>query len=565
MGLPSSPNTRKEVYLSNIAGQGTSLPSEPITREEEYLDFIAKNGGGGGGEGDMTKAVYDDDLAVAAAGGIADYVTSAISGKVDKSNTVGLLKNDGTVDTNTYLTSVPLANANSVGGIKAGGQYDTNFSIDAVSGRLEPIFHYPEADGAEGGFALSTDVYNAVTSNTELIKDTVGWTNKNLLENKASSAGIFTVNTDRTVTINGTTSEKHLLTINDNMPIPPAGNYILSSGADSSATTYFLEARVTNSQGSNTNPRDYLNDGALTVTEYTTKIEVYIEVENGQTIDNVVFKPMIRKADIVDATYEPYRKTTAFARDEQRVLGAKNLYKSIATSKTDAYGLTWTVDAVDQNVATVSGTPTGFEAFNTRSNYVLPAGDYILNGILEDTSNIVLNYLGLRNGSTVVQQITCTLVGNNYYFTIPDNISYDNILLTLKRSLNNVACSGTVRLMVRLASDPDGTYVPAALTNTELTKANSLKLFSVDTTGWTADSSSQSGVTLYKKSVSLSHVYKSAPDVSIGASSGLPTTAEQTAYDLIKYVTVDNTVPCLYLYASATPSNSFYINVEGVD
>lgn len=89
--------------------------------------------------------------------------------------------------------------------------------------------------------------------------------------------------------------------------------------------------------------------------------------------------------------------------------------------------------------------------------------------------------------------------------------------------------------------------------------------FAIDTSGWTADNTSQSGVTLYKKSVSLNHIYKNCPNISIGAAAGLPSTAEQTAYDLLKYVTVDDTIPCLYLYASAIPTTAFYINVEGVD
>ena len=89
--------------------------------------------------------------------------------------------------------------------------------------------------------------------------------------------------------------------------------------------------------------------------------------------------------------------------------------------------------------------------------------------------------------------------------------------------------------------------------------------FSISTTGWIADTTSQSGVTLYKKSVSINHIYKNCPDISIGAAAGLPSTAEQEAYDLLKYVTVDDTVPCLYLYASAIPTNGFYINAEGVD
>lgn len=89
----------------------------------------------------------------------------------------------------------------------------------------------------------------------------------------------------------------------------------------------------------------------------------------------------------------------------------------------------------------------------------------------------------------------------------------------------------------------------------------------VDTSGWAADTTSQSGSTLYKKTISLNHVYVDSPSVDIGAASGsvLPTTAQQTAYDLLLYVTTDSAIPCLYLYASAVPTDAFYINVEGVD
>lgn len=56
MGLPT-PIEREEMYLSNIAGQGTTIPDRPISRTEEYLDAIAKGGGGGGSaalESDVT-------------------------------------------------------------------------------------------------------------------------------------------------------------------------------------------------------------------------------------------------------------------------------------------------------------------------------------------------------------------------------------------------------------------------------------------------------------------------------------------------------------------------------
>lgn len=96
---------------------------------------------------------------------------------------------------------------------------------------------------------------------------------------------------------------------------------------------------------------------------------------------------------------------------------------------------------------------------------------------------------------------------------------------------------------------------------------NKLKVTSkqVGTSGWATDTTSQSGTTLYKKSISLSHVYVDSPSVDIGAASGsvLPTAAQQTAYDLLQYVTVDGTT--MYLYGSDIPTDAYYINIEGVD
>lgn len=90
MALPDKPITRQEMYLSNMAGQGTPLPEEPLTREEMYLDVIAKQGGGGGtGDGDMKKSVYDNDLSIQNAGGIKEYVNN--SGFI--TNTVNNLAN----------------------------------------------------------------------------------------------------------------------------------------------------------------------------------------------------------------------------------------------------------------------------------------------------------------------------------------------------------------------------------------------------------------------------------------------------------------------------------------
>ena len=103
-----------------------------------------------------------------------------------------------------------------------------------------------------------------------------------------------------------------------------------------------------------------------------------------------------------------------------------------------------------------------------------------------------------------------------------------------------------------------------ALSNT-VTNNHKVTQFTVDTSSWTSDTTSQSGTTLYKKSISLNHVYVDSPSVDIGSTGVLPTTAQQDAYNLLQYVTVDSAIPCLYLYASDIPTTTFYINVEGVD
>lgn len=43
MSVPEKPLTRKEQYLSAMAGLSTEIPEKPITREEQYLDQIVKN------------------------------------------------------------------------------------------------------------------------------------------------------------------------------------------------------------------------------------------------------------------------------------------------------------------------------------------------------------------------------------------------------------------------------------------------------------------------------------------------------------------------------------------
>ena len=49
MAKVPDPISRKEQYMSYLAGNTSYYPKDPITREEQYLHYLCQNGGVGGG------------------------------------------------------------------------------------------------------------------------------------------------------------------------------------------------------------------------------------------------------------------------------------------------------------------------------------------------------------------------------------------------------------------------------------------------------------------------------------------------------------------------------------
>ena len=169
-------------------------------------------------------------------------------------------------------------------------------------------------------------------------------------------------------------------------------------------------------------------------------------------------------------------------------------------------------------------TPSGVYSFNGRSGAVSPAANDYDASQIQFGSNSNVN----------------TELGNKLPTYTADSTAYDT---TPTANSTKPVISGGIKNFVD--------------------NKHKVTRFEVTSTGWSSDTTSQSGTTLYKKSISLSHVYVDVPSVDIGATGTLPTAAQQTDYDLLKYATIDGTT--LYLYASAAPSAAFYINVEGVD
>lgn len=152
------------------------------------------------------------------------------------------------------------------------------------------------------------------------VRPITGWagvnvtrTGKNLLEVTEQSATIrgvtFTVNSDGSITANGTATADTYFPVTRNVAIP-AGNYVLSGcPSGGSQSTYSLSSQINNTwQGS-----DYGGGKNVALTAGGNGLQnsrIEIVVSNGTTVSNLVFRPMLRPAAITDATYEPYQGET---------------------------------------------------------------------------------------------------------------------------------------------------------------------------------------------------------------------------------------------------------------
>lgn len=161
------------------------------------------------------------------------------------------------------------------------------------------------------------------TAETSINRATIGYERVNYLKNTAESRernGVTaTVNSDGSITLNGsnTTGSAFMLfnnlqagtTINgtqyDHKKHIPNGRYIMSQGGVSGVTLQTRLSATENSEG------NYVScgtsDAILTVTDDNLYVWTRILIGTGASFDNVTIYPMIRPDYVTDGTYRPYR------------------------------------------------------------------------------------------------------------------------------------------------------------------------------------------------------------------------------------------------------------------
>lgn len=140
--------------------------------------------------------------------------------------------------------------------------------------------------------------------------------NKNLIKNTATSQTVngvtFTVNSDGSVTVNGTQDGQgggSYFHISDYFY--GNGNYIINgcpaNGSSSTYRLYVWDNDARSEVGSDT------GNGASVTLVSGHRYTINIMIGTSQTVSNLIFKPMIRLATDTDDTYVPYRHYTTLA------------------------------------------------------------------------------------------------------------------------------------------------------------------------------------------------------------------------------------------------------------
>jgi hypothetical protein len=152
----------------------------------------------------------------------------------------------------------------------------------------------------------------------------------------------FTVNADRSITVNGAPAEILAIGIygSYSVPIPfPSGNYILSGGVD---INRYIRVRIHHADGTLKTMRYSQGEHQEFTIEDGELISITLYFANLDQNNNVTFYPMVRLASVADERYEPYQGATVNVS-----ITLPGIPVTSGGNYTDESGQQWICDEVD--------------------------------------------------------------------------------------------------------------------------------------------------------------------------------------------------------------------------
>lgn len=309
-------------------------------------------------------------------------------------------------------------------------------------------------------FVVNNTEYNVADDTKvpyDLLQDTVGFTSKNLFDVSLQSTthdGVIWTVVDGVITANGTTTANLNIVLGEIYLLP--GTYILTGN-----TITDLSVRLRLYEKSNASNVIAWGDGIPTkFTVTSAKLYVMsIRYNNNISLTNQLFNPMIRKADIMDDTYEPYNPSIKQILRNNKIIEGKNLlpYPYVETSKT-ASGITFT-DNGDGSISMSGTSGSNGAGISLNSALDLPSGKYIVSW--EWSGTVSANKVSLKIGHKDNTWWTeCNTAGqNSVELTIDDSITNNSVItVAINLSANITVTNLTVKPMIRKATETDPTY-----------------------------------------------------------------------------------------------------------
>ena len=271
------------------------------------------------GKADKVSGATNGDLAGLDSNGNLTDSGIASTNVVVKSSTTGLLKNDGTVDTSTYLTSVPRGTTSVVGGYTyeddfffINNQVNNTLSLKFGSlthGAICPPSAGDVADALAdkiswddntilGAHNLNASVYYPATSNG------VTW---------SYIDGVFDAYSETGATANSTRGTSFVATITAQVILSgcnsgDTGIHIYPYDVTDNARPYTNSAKTTRLT---TNDNVYNGNEVSFYMEKGHSYTMTCRVQTGETPNHVKFYPLLRLASDSDDTYSPYTMTNS--------------------------------------------------------------------------------------------------------------------------------------------------------------------------------------------------------------------------------------------------------------
>lgn len=267
---------------------------------------------------------------------------------------------------------------------------------------------------------VTKEYVDPVKSQAALNRTTLGtqWHCKNLLKNNAVTQTVsgvtFTVNTDGSVTVNGTNTSS---STGANLEICGFKNYgdiKLTASLKSTDSNVYMSVF----------DKNWVGVGIICDNEktwYNGNKERYVRlvVKPGATVKNVTVYPMLRDADIIDDTYEPYQPSLidrCLLKDTAGINLGHAQSDSITIDNLSAYTALW---------VNVTGAVSGI---GFKTNLIVPIAY-----LAKSTSNSVLLAGGIPSSAYITSSgvqaakdfngtITAKIIGNKLDLTISDGI-----------------------------------------------------------------------------------------------------------------------------------------------